>query len=240
MHIIPVIDLMAGVVVHAVGGRRHEYLPLVSRLCDTSAPLEVARAFRRHFSLTDLYLADLDAIAGRPFAVGTWTKMLDDGFSLWVDPGVHDPGDAKIVAATGAGIVVGLETLNGPKALAEIVVEFGDRVMLSLDLREGKPLGRCDGWQRPDAWGIAGEAIALGVQRLLILDLACVGGGAGTATEELCSELTSAYSQIEVLAGGGVGNRADLLRLKGCGVSAVLAASALHDGRLSRADLEGL
>ena len=35
MRIIPVLDLMNGVAVRAVGGRRSEYRPLVSRLCAT-------------------------------------------------------------------------------------------------------------------------------------------------------------------------------------------------------------
>ena len=42
---------------------------------------------------------------------------------------------------------------------------------------------------------------------------------------------------LEVTAGGGVRGRADLDRLKACGVRNVLVASALHDGRLSRSEV---
>ena len=40
--------------------------------------------------------------------------------------------------------------------------------------------------------------------------------------------------------GGGVRGVDDLRRLKACGVRAALVASALHDGALTPADLDGL
>src|SRR5258708_15280562 len=63
MRIIPVLDVMNGLAVRAVGGRRSEYRPLVSRLCASAEPLKVAHAFRR-LGHAELYLADLDAIGG--------------------------------------------------------------------------------------------------------------------------------------------------------------------------------
>jgi phosphoribosylformimino-5-aminoimidazole carboxamide ribotide isomerase len=50
-------------------------------------------------------------------------------------------------------------------------------------------------------------------------------------------ELRDAYSQIELLTGGGVRNVGDLRHLAASGCDAVLVASALHDGRLTAADL---
>jgi phosphoribosylformimino-5-aminoimidazole carboxamide ribotide isomerase len=240
MRILPVIDLMAGKVVLAVGGRRHEYRPVSGRLCEGSSPLSVARAFRQHFGLSELYLADLDAIGGRSPVLGIFAELLNDDFELWVDAGVRTIDEARALGDMGAGVVVGLETLMGPNALSDILTANRERLMLSLDLREGEPLGRREGWKAPDAHGIAAEAIARGVRRLLVLDLARVGVEAGLGTEELCATLAGAYPHVEILAGGGVRDRTDLLRLKACGVSAVLVATALHTGRLTRADMEGL
>src|SRR5947209_19648396 len=62
MQIIPVLDLMGGRVVRGVAGRRSEYRALTSALTASSKPLDVARAFRLHFGLATLYVADLDAI----------------------------------------------------------------------------------------------------------------------------------------------------------------------------------
>src|SRR5262245_9658046 len=43
--------------------------------------------------------------------------------------------------------------------------------------------------------------------------------------------------RVEVVAGGGVRGPVGVRRLRTCGVCAVLVASALHDGRLTRTDL---
>jgi phosphoribosylformimino-5-aminoimidazole carboxamide ribotide isomerase len=75
---------------------------------------------------------------------------------------------------------------------------------------------------------------------LLVLDLARVGLDGGTGTRELCVRLCEQHPQLSVSAGGGVRHRGDIDELRNCGVQAVLVASALHDGRLTRADVEGL
>ena len=255
MRIIPVLDLMGGVVVRGVGGRRREYRPVVSRLTPSSAPLNVARAFADHFGLTELYLADLDAIAGGRPAWATYAALHAQGFRLWVDAGVRRPEDARALARAGVEtVVVGLETVAGPDALGEVVAELPRRVVFSLDLRDGCPIADCGLWLAdfpsiPDpqsairnggAWSLAGRAVGLGVRRLLVLDLARVGGGAGTGTEALCARLAAAYPEVEVSAGGGVRGVADLRRLRACGVRAALVASALHDGALTAAELAAL
>jgi phosphoribosylformimino-5-aminoimidazole carboxamide ribotide isomerase len=238
MRIIPVLDVMGGVVVRGVGGRRREYRPVVSRLTASCAPLNVARAFAERFGLTELYFADLDALAGGRPAWTTYAALHAAGLRLWVDAGVLRPEGARALARAGVDtVVVGLETAAGPDVLGAVVAELPGRVVFSLDLRDGAPLGDTAGWGTADVWSLAGRAVGLGVRRLLVLDLARVGGGAGTGTETLCARLAAAYPDVEVSAGGGVRGVADLRRLRACGVRAALVASALHDGALTAADL---
>jgi phosphoribosylformimino-5-aminoimidazole carboxamide ribotide isomerase len=71
---------------------------------------------------------------------------------------------------------------------------------------------------------------------MIVLDLADVGTGGGTRTLDLCRELKAKHPQIELIAGGGVRNLDDLKRIADAGCSGALVASALHDGRLTRAD----
>jgi phosphoribosylformimino-5-aminoimidazole carboxamide ribotide isomerase len=242
MLILPVIDLQAGQVVHGRAGRRQEYRPLVSRLTSSSQPVDVARAFRDHFGLAELYLADLDAIAGATPGQATYAALRSQGFRLWVDAGVRDLASAERLFTWGVEkIVVGLETVDGPDALAQICREIeGQRVVFSLDLNEGRPLGNVTAWPGKHVLSIAAEAIGYGVRRLIVLDLAQVGMGKGTGTEELCRNLAAEYPDLEVVAGGGIRDVADLHRLKQLGVRAALVASALHDGRLRREDLLSL
>ena len=70
MRVIPVIDLKGGVAVHAVRGERERYRPLRSRIAEGSDPVELTRAVRERFGLDELYVADLDAIAGGPGSAG--------------------------------------------------------------------------------------------------------------------------------------------------------------------------
>jgi len=75
---------------------------------------------------------------------------------------------------------------------------------------------------------------------VLVLDLLRVGEGGGPGTEALCATLIAEYPDLELTAGGGVRGAADLRRLRACGARAALVASALHDGALSRGDLDEL
>jgi phosphoribosylformimino-5-aminoimidazole carboxamide ribotide isomerase len=241
MQILPVMDLLGGRVVRGVGGRRQEYRPVVSQLTASCQPLDVARAFQTHFGLTGLYLADLEAIAGAEPSWHLYQALHAAGFRLWVEAGVREPPRARKLAQTGVGgIVIGLETVSGPEALAEVARAFPKRTIFSLDLRGGVPMGDASAWKGTDAFSIAVQALTLGVRRVLVLDLARIGVSAGPGTEELCGRLVTAHPDVEVSAGGGVGGLADLRRLRDCGVRVALVASALHDGVLRRADLDRL
>lgn len=239
MRVIGVMDLMGGIVVRGVGGRRQKYRPVVSTLTPSCQPLPIARTFRDRLGLTELYIADLDAIAGGPAAHAAYRELHEDGFELWIDAGARTAADAVALAQRGAQTVVaGLETIASPSELCEAARALGKRLVFSVDLRNGCPLKPLGGAANGAA--IAEQAIALGARRVLVLDLARVGIGAGTGTEALCIRLAAEHPDIELSSGGGVRGRADLERLQAVGVHAALVASALHDGTLTRDDLTGL
>jgi phosphoribosylformimino-5-aminoimidazole carboxamide ribotide isomerase len=157
---------------------------------------------------------------------------------LSIDAGLRLATDATPLQAAGvAGIIAGLETLAGPEALAALVDIVGPSLIFSLDLKNGQPLAS-PRWPHRESWQIAALARELGVGRLLILDLARVGVAAGTGTEDFCRRLKETAPHLEVLTGGGISGRDDLQRLRASKVDGVLVASALHDGRLGRDDLD--
>ena len=162
MRVIPVLDLQAGLVVRGVGGRRQEYRPVVSKLTRSCHPLDVAQAFREQLDMTLLYLADLDAIAGAAPAAATYQTLCRHGFRLWIDAGIRRAPLSPALQDCGIeGIVAGLETLAKPQVLAQLCRDHGDRIIFSLDLQSGTPLGNTT-WTARDALGIAGEAMAQG------------------------------------------------------------------------------
>src|SRR5262245_27511643 len=97
MDILPVLDLLNGIVVRGVAGKREEYRPIESRLVDSADVLPVARAFREQLGLTRIYLADLDAILHQHPNPDLYRELAEDGFELLVDAGLRNVESAESV-----------------------------------------------------------------------------------------------------------------------------------------------
>jgi len=233
MRVIGVIDLKDGVAVHAVRGERQRYRPLRSRLVDGADPVDVARALRDRLGLRELYVADLDAIAGGTGHEETLRALAAEA-ELMLDAGVSDAaGIERLLALGAARVIVGTETLADAGAFAGLALEH---LVLSLDLRAGRVLSR-----DPELATLGpGEALArltrAGLREAIVLDLARVGSGEGPDLE-LVGELHGRFPQLALLAGGGVRDVADLRALERAGAAGALVATALHSGAIG--DLRG-
>ena len=222
--IIPVIDLMGGVVVHARAGQRERYLPLAgSRLCDSSAPEAVVAGLVGLHPFRKLYIADLDAIAkrgghGRAIA-GLATRF--PRLEPWVDAGVVDAAGMAAVERTGARAVLGSESQADARLLAG-----AGRAILSLDMRGAERLDPAALFERPELWP----------EDVIVMTLARVGSGQGPDLEALADVRQRAPGR-RIWAAGGVRGIDDLLELRRIGCAGVLVATALHDGRLGAEEL---
>ena len=236
--VLPVLDLLGGVVVRGVAGRREEYLPIRSRLTASAVPLEVARALRRGFGFERLYVADLDGIVHHRPNWDVGKQLVEDGFRLLVDGGVETTEDVLRWSSIGCEVVIGLESCRSPSDLATMVAAC-ESVTFSLDLQNGEPMlaESASGWSG-DPREIVRQAVDCGVSRLIVLDLADVGMGSGARTGALCRAIRTEFPQVGLIGGGGVRSRADLIDWRASGVQHVLVASALHDGRLAAGDWE--
>lgn len=239
--IIPVIDVMNGQVVRAVGGRRDEYRPLVSKLTSSTDPLVVARVLSEPDETDEVYLADLDAIQGRPAcAVKVVETLVGEGFDVWVDAGVRGLNDGREYHKAGGRVILGTETVAGPEVVRDWL---GPEILppVSLDLSAGQLLGDWRAWGAVDPTDVLGAVetiLELGVRRLFVIDLDGVGSATGPATADVCLAIRLRFqgwsaSGGRLFSGGGVRDWKDVSRLEECGVDAVLAASALHEGTLS-------
>lgn len=236
MRIIPVLDLLGGVVVRGIAGERQAYRPIVSQIAKSAQPSDVANALMKRLPGDIAYVADLDAIAGNTPAWRDYEAIASARWKLWIDAGAATLSRAAELAAQPycAGVVVGLESLAAGDELAAIVEQLGSqRVIFSLDLKHGAPLTKVAAWQAATPLEIALMAAQQGIARMIVLDLAAVGTGSGPQTLTLARELKAALPQVELIGGGGVRDSADLQRFADAGYAAVLVASALHDGRLS-------
>lgn len=229
--IIPVLDVMNGQVVRAVAGRRSEYKPVESKLTVSTHPLCVALALLERTGARELYVADLDAIRGAP-AVSPAVERLARELhcELWLDAGLNANRPLNSLPAN-VRPVVGTETATP----AELREAAGRAPIVSLDLRAGALLGDWEAWgatHASDSLAVARRAVELGAAALVVLDLARVGTGRGTGTEPLLRALRAEFPQLDLIAGGGVRDWADVDRLGAAGATGVLMASALHDGAL--------
>ncbi len=238
MKVIPVIDILNGIVVHAVRGKRREYQPLQSILCKSIQPLEVSKAFKT-FGFSELYIADLDAITRGSVNFQVFKRIAKEtGLKLMVDAGVADLETAEKLLDCGISkVVIGTETLQSKSFVGEAVRLFGsERIIVSLDLKDGKVLVKFGFDDCKNAMCLLREFKEMGVSGVIVLDLVRVGSGEGVNVVFL-NKVLNAMS-INVYVGGGVRDINDLIELKKLGVSGVLVATALHSGKISIEELK--
>jgi phosphoribosylformimino-5-aminoimidazole carboxamide ribotide isomerase len=238
MKIIPVIDVLNGVAVHGVRGERERYQPLKSALCRSANPLDIASTFES-LGFTGLYLADLDAILGKPANFPVYRQIMTrTRLDLMVDAGIADIAKAKEVLATEVSkIVVGSETLESLEFLGQAVKAFGeDKIVVSIDLKEGKVLSVSEAIASMDAVSFAQKLANIGVRQIIILDLDRVGTEHGINLALLRNILEK--TGVEVLVGGGIRSIQELEELRKLGVSGALVATILHNGKLEVDELK--
>ena len=240
LRVIPVIDLKSGAAVHAVRGERERYRPLRSEIVAGSDPVRVARAVREGLGLDELYVADLDAIAGGPGHREVLGALAQEARVI-VDAGVTDGAAVRLLLELGAaGVVIGTETLADQAALARLRAELPDTpLVLSLDLRAGRVLSRDAKLARLGAAEALARLQPSGVREVIVLDLARVGTAAGPDVT-LLGELCARFPELELLAGGGVRDVADLHALAEAGAAGALVATALHSGAIAADELRAL
>jgi len=258
MRVVGVLDLLADRAVHARGGQRSLYEPVVMVAGEPIQPghaPSLARAYIDRLGLDEIYVADLTAIAASverahhrqrsraepPRHASTLDGITACGAVVWLDAGIATPDDARHAMHLGATrVVVGLETLPSWRALEEICHLVGPpHVSFSLDLRDGAPISSLhlvSGRTRPET--IVELAAAAGVSSVIVLELARVGTSAGPDVE-MIEAVRRAVPVVNLFAGGGVRGPEDLHRLADAGCHGALVATALHDGRLGSGHIAG-
>ncbi len=228
MDVVPVIDLKNGLVVRARLGDRANYAPIVTPLAPSPAPLDVARGLLALHPFGRLYIADLDAIEGGLRNDATVTALAEalPGVELWVDNGLAEAAACRAwLEGHRARLVIGSESQTG----VDLPRRLGPRALLSLDWRGDRFLGPPELLTDASLWP----------DDVIVMTLARVGSGAGPDFDRL-AEIRSRSPTTRLWAAGGVRDRADLERLASLTLSGALIATALHDGRIGKADLAAL
>ena len=230
LHLIPVIDLKGGMVVHAREGRRSEYAPIQSRLCKGADPETIMAAILDLHPFRTFYFADLDAIQRH----GNHCEIVErlhhhyPAIELWVDTGISDEPALTRWNAAGLGrTVIGSESLRDAEFMAA-ARDKDSATVLSLDF-----LG--DEFKGPPS--LLADPQRYWPQRVLAMNLQRVGSPIGPDFP-LIVELAQRVPGCQVYAAGGVRSAQDLEQVAMSGAGGALIASALHDERIGSTELK--
>ena len=224
----PAIDLMGGKVVRLLHGDPSQRTVYPERAVD------VALRFARE-GADGLHVVDLDAAFGTGSNAGAIAEIVAAS-SVPVEVGGGLRGRAGIEAALASGVsrvVLGSLPFRDPALFAGLLADFGDRLVVALDCKEGRPT--VDGWVEDAGAGgaatVAARLAAEGVRSLLVTDVARDGAMTGPNLDLLAA--VRAVFPGEVLASGGMRGEEDLgpvaAALAG-GPAGAIFGRALHGG----------
>jgi phosphoribosylformimino-5-aminoimidazole carboxamide ribotide isomerase len=159
-----------------------------------------------------LHVVDLDgAKAGEPRNLDAIRRIAAAvGCPIQVGGGLRDEASVDAVLDAGAErVVIGTAALRDPEFLAATLEKHGDRVVASVDARDGKV--SLSGWTESSDVDVAAAVTALtqrGVLRFLCTAIEVDGTMEGPALDEL--DRIAAATSSQVIASGGVGDLSHL------------------------------
>jgi phosphoribosylformimino-5-aminoimidazole carboxamide ribotide isomerase len=158
---------------------------------------------------------------------------------IQVGGGLRD--EASVAALLDAGaerVVIGTAALRDPEFLERVLNAYGDRVVVSVDARDGKVA--LSGWTEAGEEGVVetvAELSARGVTRFLCTAIEVDGTMEGPAIGEL--NAIAAVTDARVIASGGVGDLAhleDLASRAAPNIEGAIVGRALYERRFTVAE----
>lgn len=232
--IIPVLDILNSIAVHAIKGERDKYKPLKSEILNTSDPLEIFKLLKHKFHFNEIYIADLDAIINKKPNLKLLSKILEiPNLKVMLDPGIIEKEDILIYSKYKLNkLILGLETISNLKVIEEGITTMGqNRLSISIDMYKGKIISNLKELKSQNPLNFVKVLKKLDVKEIILLDLFRVGQKVGG--------IPSLYLKFryqfrgDILVGGGVKNFNDLEMLHNHEFSGVLIATALYNGSLN-------
>ena len=232
MQVIPVLDLLNGVVVHAKHGARQSYQPIQSQLTASHQALDIVAALLDIYPFEQLYIADLDAIQkiegtnSNNYSVIAKIKQRYPALNIWVDAGISNPNELNIWNMSGVNLVIGSENFSRLEDYLAIKNLLQDHFMLSIDVMPQGYVGPIELLEESQYWP----------KDVIVMSLAHVGADLGVNTG-LLNSIQQRAPQQHIYAAGGVRHIDDLILLQQLGIQGALIATALHQKQITRMQL---
>ena len=230
MIILPAIDLKDGHCVRLRQGRAEDMTVY------EGDPAEQAREWRAQGG-QELHVVDLDgAFAGMPKHTDVIRRIIAafEG-PVEVGGGIRTP--EALAALVDAGVtraILGSAALEDPEFLAHAVEEYGERIAVGIDARDG--FVQTKGWvetTRVPAIDLASAVARIGVKTIIYTDTATDGMLGGPNLTQIAA-ICDAAPTASITASGGVSCPYDIENLKAlerANLRAAIVGKALYDGR---------
>ena len=179
-----------------------------------------------------IHVVDLDgAKTGERINAGVVSQIVDSvNCAVQTSGGIRSVAMVREMLDEGVNrVVIGTGAVKDPEFLRESIAVARERLIVSVDAREGKV--SLQGWTEAtdlDALQFIERLASQGVERIVYTDILRDGVTNGP-NFEMYERLTSATS-VKVIAAGGVGSVEDIQRLSDCGVEGAIVGRALYTG----------
>ncbi len=235
MYIIPAIDIIDGKCVRLTQGDYSQ------KKVYNEHPLEVAMQFE-DAGLQRLHLVDLDGAKAGHIVNYKVLETLASKTQLHIDfgGGLKSDEDLKVAFECGAQQVTGgTIAVKNRDAFLNWVKKYGaEKIILGADVKDEKIA--VSGWlETSNLWlkDFLQDFLSQGVKYCICTDIAKDGLLRGSSNE-LYERLLQEFSDLQLIASGGVTDMSDLEKLKEIGCFGAIVGKAIYEGRISLKDLE--
>nr|WP_238378071.1 bifunctional 1-(5-phosphoribosyl)-5-((5-phosphoribosylamino)methylideneamino)imidazole-4-carboxamide isomerase/phosphoribosylanthranilate isomerase PriA [Acidothermus cellulolyticus] len=228
LEILPAVDVAGGQAVRLVQGA-------AGTETRYGSPLEAALAWQAAGARW-IHLVDLDAAFGR----GSNRELLAEivarvDVAVELSGGIRDDESLRVALATGcARVNIGTAALENPEWVRRVVAEYGEKIAVGLDVRDGRLAAR--GWTKDggELFEVLARLDADGCARYVVTDVARDGTLGGPNIELL--RAVCAATDRPVVASGGISSLDDVravAALVPLGVEGLIIGKALYAGVFS-------
>lgn len=231
MIIYPAIDIRGGHAVRLVEGDYNRETVF------DSDPLDAAQRWQDE-GAEWIHIVDLDGARDGVRANSEAIARIREHITapIQLGGGLRTMLDLEEVANLGINrMVIGSAAVTNPEFVREAVEEYGDRIAVGLDARDG--LLATHGWQsQSDVSAIeAGIRFTkMGVKHIVFTDIGRDGKLQGPNLPALIQMQSEV--EAEIIASGGVGSLEDVSRIRETGAAGVIIGAALYHKKVSLSD----
>lgn len=231
---IPAIDIIDGKCVRLSQGKYD------SQKVYNENPVEVAKEFEA-YGISRLHVVDLDGAASHHVVNYRVLDRIASQTSLIIDfgGGVKSDEDLTIAFENGAQMVtLGSIAVKQPDLFCQWLDKYGnDKIILGADVKDNKIA--ISGWKEESSQELMpflDYYIKKGITKVLCTDISRDGMLEGPSTP-LYKDIMAAYTELHLIASGGVSSLDDILKLHEAGIPAVVVGKALYEGKISLREL---